>query len=398
MSKSALYKKMKIEQLFTFVSLLFFSGCVSISEQEGSNTLRKQLDDSLSAQSVDDLFPILEEIRRNEKLAGLTAAVVSDAQLLAIGAAGERKKGSKDWITLNDLFYVGSNHKSMTSVLAGILVDRGIISWDSTMEEVFPELASTMNEQMKAVSLEHLLGHRSGIPRNYFVESSDKLEGSPLERRYNLVKGSSVINPEFEPGEGWLYSNTGYNVAGAMLERKTGKPIEELFNEHVLSPLDLSSYGFGRRPKNGQPLGHHFLTGQTWNLPFFPAREPEYTEYISGSGAYCNTVDFSRYAIFLLSSIKGEGQLLKKETSDYMYHVSNNKFGLGRDANRTHYQHRGATSDFWCDMHFYPDINIGIIIFTNEGNAKRVNRAFAQTRQKLIELAKKYNRVDQLDM
>lgn len=388
---------MKTKLILAFASSLLFAGCMSISEQEKSNTLEGQHDDNFNVQSADDLFSILEEIRRDEKLAGLTAAIVSDSQVLAIGAAGERMKSSKDWITLSDIFYVGSNHKSMTAVLSGILVDRGIISWDSTMEEVFPELDSKMNEQMKTVSLEHLLSHRSGIPRNYFVKSSDKLEGSPLERRYNLVKGSSVISPEFKPGQGVLYSNTGYNVAGAMLERKTGKPIEALFDEYVLSPLGLSSYGFGRRPKNGQPLGHHFLTGQTWNPPFFPAREPEFSEYISGSGAYCDTIDFSKYAIFLLTSLRGESPLLREETSDYMYYRPGKRaLGLGAYPKYTHFSHRGAHADFWCDMHFYPKKNIGIIIFTNEGNAKRVSRAFAQVRLKLMEIAEEnHNKAEQ---
>jgi CubicO group peptidase (beta-lactamase class C family) len=115
-------------------------------------------------------------------LPALAAAVVRNGQFTAAGAVGTRRAGTDTPVAIGGRFHIGSNTKAMTSLLAGILVEQGLLRWDSTVGELFPELAAGMAASLPAVTLEQLLSHTGGVPsdnyafRQLLVESSAKAD------------------------------------------------------------------------------------------------------------------------------------------------------------------------------------------------------------------------------
>ena len=77
---------------------------------------------------------------------------------------GTRRAGVNIPVTINDRFHLGSDTKAMTSLLAAMLVEEGKLRWNTTLAEVFPELAEKMDAGFRNVTLEQLLSHTSGIP------------------------------------------------------------------------------------------------------------------------------------------------------------------------------------------------------------------------------------------
>src|SRR5262249_25389386 len=75
------------------------------------------------------------------ELPALAAAVVVDGKVIAVGGVGTRKAGVKIAVTVDDRFHLGSDTKAMTALLAGMFVDAGALRWNSTIADVFPELA-----------------------------------------------------------------------------------------------------------------------------------------------------------------------------------------------------------------------------------------------------------------
>src|SRR5690348_6239089 len=106
----------------------------------------------------------LEPIRARFDLPALAAAVVQDGKIVASGAVGTRRAGAAIPVTIDDRFHIGSDTKAMTSLIAAMLVESEKIRWDSTVAEIFPELVAAMDSDVKAVTLEQLLSHTSGIP------------------------------------------------------------------------------------------------------------------------------------------------------------------------------------------------------------------------------------------
>jgi CubicO group peptidase (beta-lactamase class C family) len=85
-----------------------------------------------------------------------------------------------------------------------------------------------------------------------------------MEQRYEFIRAILSRPPEAQPGSKMIYSNQGYAVAGAMLEKVSGKPWEDLMTQRLFQPLHMESAGFGPPGTPGavdQPWGHAIENG-----------------------------------------------------------------------------------------------------------------------------------------
>ncbi len=205
---------------------------------------------------------MLEEIRAKHQLPALAAAAVIDGQVVVLGTTGTRKVGGREKVTDADLWHIGSDTKSMTASLAAVLVEEGKIKWETTVADVFPAYRSRMNDAWKAVTLEQLLTNRSGAPGEPpadLWQTAWKKTGSPINQRLDFVRGLVERPTEAPPGTKYIYSNQGFSIAGAMLEKVAGKPFEKLMAERLFTPLGLKTAGFGApgdARRVDQPWGH----------------------------------------------------------------------------------------------------------------------------------------------
>src|SRR4029453_11133559 len=146
-----------------------------------------------SASAQESLDALLDPYLAKSDLPALAAAVVKDGKVVAVGAVGTRRAGEKIPVTVNDRFHLGSDTKAMTSLLAATFVEEGKLRWESTMADVFPELAEKINSGLRRVTLVQFLSHTSGVPgeSDVFGELLEKamFQGGNLdEMRYWLVK------------------------------------------------------------------------------------------------------------------------------------------------------------------------------------------------------------------
>ena len=156
------------------------------------------------------------------KSPGLIAAIIDEAGVRSIAAAGVRKQGSSEKFTINDKVYLASNTKAMTSTMLATLVEGGtfVNGWETTIAEVFPELVGEIHVDYHTVTVWQLISHTGGVAKNINWWEHVGLEIK--ERRYTLMKENLVDPPAGPIGE-YLYSNFGYMVAGAMAEELTGQ-------------------------------------------------------------------------------------------------------------------------------------------------------------------------------
>ena len=192
---------------------------------------------------------------------GLLAAVIDEDGVLAIGAAGLRKRGSPEEMTVNDLVHIGSNTKAMTCTMLAVLVEDGVFphDWETTIVDVFPELLGEIDAGYHAVDLFQLVRMTGGIRPNAVEWWAHLDQVDIIERRYAILRDNLVEPPAGPVGE-FLYSNLAYMIAGAMAERLTGKSWEALMEEHLFAPLGIITAGFGPPGTIGavdQPWGHY---------------------------------------------------------------------------------------------------------------------------------------------
>lgn len=168
--------------------------------------------------------------------------------------SGFRKWGDPTLATANDEFHLGSCTKAMTATLLAIYIERGLLSWDTTLDKLFPNLSSTMNPAFKSVTLGMLTTHMSGIgvtsyDNNHLWSVISDPNLDPVEGRKYLTNVVLSAPPDFTPGQTYFYNNYNYVIAAAALERITNNAWENLITQEVFTPLGMATCGFG-------PPGH----------------------------------------------------------------------------------------------------------------------------------------------
>ncbi len=219
---------------------------------------------------------------------GAIAAIARADGETQVGSWGLRKAGGEAPMTAGDPVHVGSDTKAMTAVLAARQVDAGLLRWDSTLEEVLPELAPRVHEAYRGATLIQFLRHTSGAPANApnWRGFSDR---ALRERRIEIAAASLNEAPAAAPGTGFLYSNLGYMVAGAMVEAIRDAPWEELMRTDVFQPLGIEGAGFGVPGTLGEedaPWGHMVRRGAPGPLQLDndPALGPAGTVHLPMAG------------------------------------------------------------------------------------------------------------------
>jgi CubicO group peptidase (beta-lactamase class C family) len=329
---------------------------------------------SQAARAADkDLNELLETVRAAYRLPALAAAVVTDRGLEAVGAVGVRKAGTDVAVTVDDQWHLGSNTKAMTAAMIGRLVERGTLRWDSTIGEVFPELAASLTPGLRKVTILHLLSHRSGLPANTLWGLVPR-SGTTRDQRLAVVKSLASFKLLSEPGAKFLYSNLGYVVAGAMAEKAADAAWEDLMRTLLFEPLGMTGAGFGG-------LGTPGLIDQPWphgeggkpvekNGPEVdnpPVMGPAGTVHLPLS-------DWAKFVADLLRGLRGGKGLLKPETyqklrtpplgGDYAlgWSVVEREWGGG-----TVLTHNGSNTMNYSDAWVAPERDFAVLVVCNQG-------------------------------
>jgi CubicO group peptidase (beta-lactamase class C family) len=219
-----------------------------------------------STNEMRDLGDLLGPLRDELKLPGVAAAVVKDGRIFAAGVAGVRKWGTTIPVTIGDRFHLGSITKSATALLA--VTHRKQVGLETTPGEVFTDWE--MPEGADKITLRLLLQNRSGMgnsPDKWLWARAFRMKGSPVAQREKFLREVMKTPLASEPGTAYFYSNLGYTLAGAMLEKRLGKPWEEMAREEIFEPLKLNSAGFGALLEENDPSGHRFEDGEPKPVP-----------------------------------------------------------------------------------------------------------------------------------
>jgi CubicO group peptidase (beta-lactamase class C family) len=360
---SAFSSKIQTTFHFPFSPLLLWSAHEMKLRVFAAATLGFAL--SLRAEPV-DVSSRLERIRVEHQLPALAAAAYDEGGLVAIGATGRRRARNNEPVTLDDRWHLASCTKSMTASLAAMLVEDGLISWDSTIGEIFPDLAPKMKKAWRGVTLEQLLVHRGGAPHDPPADlwkAAIARVGTPTEQRLAFVKGILGAEPERPPGSHWIYSDSGYAIVGAMLEKITGQPWEDLLRTRLFEPLGLKSAGFGAPATTGavsEPWGHKGESPPYQPVP--PGPTDDNPPAIGpAASVHMNIADFARYAAWHVEGERGWGTLLT-EDSFHKLHTppEEQRYAMGwavvrrKWANGNALMHNGENTMFYAVMWLGP--------------------------------------------
>jgi len=329
-----------------------------------------------SAQAKPDLLSeLLEGVRAKHKLPALAGAIVEQGKLVALGAVGERARGSGVAVTVDDLWHLGSCTKAMTATVAARLVERDTLRRGVSLEQGLAKWKPEIDAGWKGATLELLLGNRGGAPGSPPAELWTALwarGGKSTDARRWFAEQLLAQPPQVPPGSAYVYSNQGFVLAGAMLEVKTGRTWEELMRRELFEPLGMKSAGFGApgsASELDQPRGHA-------PDPIAPGPRADNPPAIGPAGTvHASLADWAKFAAEHVRGARGESKYLKAETWKRLHTaLEGQDYALGWiTAERpwgqgTVLTHSGSNTMWYCTVWLAPRIDSAFLVATNCAN------------------------------
>ena len=342
-----------------------------------------------------DLKEVLAPVVSSNPLPALAAIVFDDQKVIASGAIGVRKFGDPTLVTIEDSFHLGSCTKAMTATLAARIVERGEISWTTTVKEALS--LQNVDSALENITLLELMSHNAGMPASlknqppglwkYLYYNNTWQKGA--KGRADRLKVAELLfsaTPAQAVGS-YKYSNAGFMIAGAMLEAATDTEWEDLMRTELFKPLGMKNCGFGpaaRPDKVDQPWPHKL--GNDKPLLVTPLiRAPESWDNPRSLGpagtVSCTISDWAKFGQLHLGD---GGDYISTESMSKLHEVRNTsaRSALGWYSYRrswaggTALSHTGSNLLNFAIVWIAPTKKKGVMVATNIGDGKTRGKIF----------------------
>lgn len=253
-------------------------------------------------------------------------------------------------------FRIGSMTKQFTAASILLLEERGKLSTDDPVKKYMPDAPAAWDK----VTIYNLLTHTSGIPSFTSFPDYHASEGTPTTPK-ELVDRFRDKPLEFQPGEKWNYSNSGYVLLGYLIEKVSGQTYADFLTENILKPVGMNDTGYD---SNSAVISHR-ASGYTPS-PSGPVNAGyiDMTIPFSAGALYSTTHDLLLWEQALYGGKVLSAASLKKMTTPFK---ENYGCGLMIHSLKGHlsYEHGGGIEGFNTEMAYYPDEKLTVIVLSN---------------------------------
>ena len=342
-----------------------------------------------------DLKEVLAPVISSNPLPALAAIVFDDQKVIASGAIGVRKFGDPTLVTIEDSFHLGSCTKAMTATLAARIVERGDISWTTTVKEALG--LQNVDSALENITLLELMSHTAGMPeivknqrpnlwKTLYYHTTWQKGAKGRADRLKVAELLFSATPAQAVGS-YKYSNAGFMIAGAMLEAATDTEWEDLMRTELFKPLGMKNCGFGpaaRPDKVDQPWPHKL--GNDKPLLVTPLiRAPESWDNPRSLGpagtVSCTISDWAKFGQLHLGD---GGDYISTESMSKLHEVRNASarsalgwFSYKRSwAGGTALTHTGSNLLNFAIVWISPTKKKGVMVATNIGDGKTRGKIF----------------------
>ncbi len=353
--------------------LMLFVFSVSAYSQNGED---QTPDPESVIRTVDSLTPIL---MKQFNIPGASVVIIRGDDIAWSKSFGVADVRTGAPVTVETMFEACSMSKPVFAYIAMKLVEEGKLKLDEPVWTIFDDPAFQGQEWRKKITPRMLLSHTSGLP--------NWRPGDDEENGYLPI--------EFEPGTKFQYSGEGMYLLQKVVEKMTGKTLDELAAETIFSQFFMknSSFiwtpGYDTRIASGHDTSGNFV------------KKTHYTRANAGYTLYCSAEDYARFLIDIMAYDRPGGASLSSETIDTMLARQvespsrepqkrpGGKNGiktfrsLGWAIDQTaegdiHYHSGSNGSGFKCYHQFDRRTGSGIVIMTNSANGTKLWDALIQ--------------------
>ncbi|MGY2402058.1 serine hydrolase domain-containing protein [Pseudomonas sp. SDO5271_S396] len=312
---------------------------------------------------------------------GLSIALVNGQELIWARGFGMADKALGVPVTPNTAFRAGAISKLLTATAALQLVEQQRLALDAPIQQTLREFYvrsrfhADQHDADRDITLRRLLSHQSGLPSEHLRDLRNSYAMGQMPMR---LSGVWLSTP---PGTQVAYSNLGYALVGAAIERSSGNDFETRLQHSLLAPLEMYHSSF---VGTGAQLSFRALGYQDG-----AASTDAQVRDLAAGGLWASPKDLSHYVQMLFAGgVYKDKQVLGKPLIEQMFTQQNSGNALDFDCQmglgwflapcgdepvapgiRT-YQHSGGGDDFAAQLTLLPDQQLAVIVMANDSNAE----------------------------
>ena len=329
-------------------------------------------------QHLDEIAP---KVLADTGVPSASVAVVQGGRIVLVKTYGHAKLDPPTLAKPEMRYGIGSISKQFTASAMMFLVQDGKLSLDDPVGKYLPELTRA-NE----VTIRELLSHTAGYQDNFPQDYLPKFMKEATTSRH-IMDAWAKKPLDFDPGTRWQYSNTGYTVAGAIVEKVSGMRLFDFLEERVFRPLGMTSATMidAKTPANVDVEGFY-------RHALGPARVSphEAPGWLDAAGELMMTAeDLAKWNISVMNeSLLKPSSYKALETENLLKSGLGTRYGLGMQiiAMGTHreLEHGGEIIGFVSDNIVLPDDKAAVSVLTNMDASSAASSIARQMAQALI--------------
>lgn len=310
-------------------------------------------------------------------VSGAAVAVVDDTKILWKAVYGHTCRGENDLINEETLFSIQSMSKSFTALGVLMAVQDSLLDLDVPVSEYLPDFSvnSPYEEHPeRKMTLRHLLSHKAGFTHEAPLGSNYDDRPHSFDEHVISIADTWLRYPV---GYCYSYSNLGIDLAGYILQVKTGMPFWDYIEQKVLNPIGMIQSTMNPEmilESRNRAIGH--ISAQSEVQCGIPVIVP----MIPAGGVYTNIVDMAKYLQFHINKgvVNGQAILDRKLVAEMhtpAFPEKHQRSGYGLClarslAGKTYcLQHGGGGYGFITSMCMYPELKLGVVTLTNSGQS-----------------------------
>lgn len=259
-----------INSILKLLSLIILSALVIACSKDKTTIEPIQF----SAEMQSKFGATLDKAMIENNIPGVIVGIWIPSEGSWVKAKGVSNLATNESMKLDNHFRMGSITKTFTGTVVLQLVDKGFINLDSSLAFYLPQYQFPQSDK---ITIRFLGNHKSGIfsytDDSLFVAQQNKYNWEITYTADYLVKLALNHPLQFNPGQGYLYSNTNTVLLGLICEKVTGKIISQLFNEMLLAPNDLWNTFWPQTRFIPEPFSHGYANkyppGEIKDATFF---------------------------------------------------------------------------------------------------------------------------------
>ena len=302
---------------------------------------------------------IVADALKSSGVPSASVAIVRDGKIVFAKAYGDQGPGMK--ATSADAKYqIASVSKQFTAAALLLLEDEGKLSLDDKVSKWVPGITGA-----ERISVRQLLSHTAGIqdywPQDYDFAAMEK----PVTPQQILDRWAKKPL-DFEPGTAWQYSNTGYVVAGMIIEKASGMKLLDYLQKKILKPLGMQAMDQDYAVGKGFPQGtHRFALG-----PVRPAKPAAHGWLWAAGELAMSASDLAKWDIARIDrKILSPEDWAAQETEVKLADGSGTHYGLGVALGRREgtpvVEHGGEAVGFLSENFVLPEKRFAVVALVN---------------------------------